>query len=70
MSGRRFKDLSGIKFGFSVVIDLKDRGGSGKHSKWNCICKCGKEHIKNSSHINAVLQKEPDTLVVVEVHTK
>ena len=56
MPGSRFKDLSGIEFGFSVVIDLHDKGGSGIHSKWNCICKCGKAHIKTSVYINNTIK--------------
>ena len=56
MSGSRFKDLSGIEFGFSYVVDLHEKGGSGKHSKWNCICKCGKAHVKRSSYINNTIK--------------
>lgn len=56
MSGSRFKDLSGKNFGFSVVIDLKDSGGSGIHAKWNCICKCGQTHIKTSTYINNTIK--------------
>ena len=52
-----FKDLTGVVFGFSKVIDLAEKGGSGKHAKWNCVCKCGQPHIKSSSAINAVLKK-------------
>lgn len=56
---KRTKDLSGVEFGFSRVVDLNTPGGSGKHALWNCICVCGEPHTKNSSYINAVLKGNP-----------
>ena len=53
------KDLTGIEFGFSRLVDLNTPGGSGKHAVWNCVCVCGKPHTKNSSYINAVLKGDP-----------
>ena len=55
----RFKDLTGVRFGYSVVLELLDRGGSGKHSQWKCLCDCGQPHKKNSSYINATINNKP-----------
>ena len=55
----RFKDLTGVRFGYSVVLELIDRGGSGKHSQWKCLCDCGQPHKKNSSYINATINNKP-----------
>lgn len=54
-----FKDWTNQRFGLSVVIDLKERGGSGRPAKWNCLCNCGKPHVKNSQQIKAVVDKKP-----------
>ena len=55
-----FKDWTDQRFGLSVVIGLKERGGSGRHAKWNCLCDCGKPHVKNSQQIKAVVDKKPN----------
>jgi hypothetical protein len=55
----RTKDLTGIEFGFSHVVDLNTPGKSGKHAVWNCICTCGGPHTKNSSYIGAVIKGKP-----------
>lgn len=57
--GSRTTDLSNIEFGFSRVVDLNTPGGSGKHAKWNCICVCGAQHIKNSNYIKNTLKEKP-----------
>ena len=53
----RFKNLKGLRFGYSVVLELIDRGGKGKPSKWECICDCGAKHTKTSAFIRATINK-------------
>ena len=52
-----FKNLKGLRFGYSVVLELIDRGGKGKTSKWECLCDCGSKHTKTSAFIRATINK-------------
>jgi hypothetical protein len=38
----RFEDLRGQRFGNLVAI-RKDESYKGEHTKWVCLCKCGRE---------------------------
>lgn len=46
-----FKDLTGRRFGKTVVLALK--GGRGKERVWICRCDCGSEHEAIGSVLNA-----------------
>lgn len=48
--GVRFKDLSGKRFGKLVVVSFAGNSNNG-HSKWNCICDCGKECVSFSTNL-------------------
>jgi len=51
--GRKHIDLTGQEINGIKVISLVDeKGGAGKHKKWNCVCPvCGKEFIVASQHL-------------------
>lgn len=48
---RKFKDLTGMKFGRLTVIKATCEGESGKHAEWLCKCDCGNEKIVRSSNL-------------------
>lgn len=41
----RFIDITGQRFGRLVVLRLHRRGSSGIHSRWSCLCDCGRARI-------------------------
>ena len=36
-------NMVGLRFGSLVVTSLAEKGGDGRHAKWNCVCDCGGE---------------------------
>ena len=53
------RNLAGVEFGFSTVVDLNTPGASGRHAVWNCLCICGAPHTKNSSQISNTIKGKP-----------
>lgn len=51
--GRKYIDLTGKNINGIIVKELVyEKGGTGKHKRWKCICpKCGKEFITGSQHL-------------------
>lgn len=57
---RKIKDYTGTKVGVSTVLNfvkLIDAGNGKKKALWNCICKCGKHHLKANNHIRTAIRK-------------
>lgn len=50
MSGPRFKDLTGKRFGRLLVIERI--GTKGGHALWKCKCDCGNEAEESSKFLN------------------
>lgn len=49
---KRFKDLTGQKFGKLVAVSPIDgSGGVGKHKDWLCKCECGNLKTVSSAHL-------------------
>ena len=51
--GRKYIDLTGeIINGIKVKEMVNEKGGTGKHKRWKCICpECGNEFITGSQHL-------------------
>lgn len=49
---RKFKDLTGLKFGFITVVAFA--GGDGNGANWLCRCDCGRESTRKSSALRYV----------------
>lgn len=53
--GRRFKDLTGQRFGAIVVVEMAHRqirpNGRGTKLYWRCVCDCGQTTVAESSNL-------------------
>lgn len=49
--GRRFKDLTGKRFGKLTVVSF-DHKGNGTRNYWKCKCDCGGERVVSGDHLN------------------
>ena len=62
----RFKDLTGVRFDYSVVLELIDSGGSDKYSQWKYLCDCGQPHKKivlTSTQLSTTNQSSLDLVI-------
>lgn len=41
----RFRDLTGMRFGRLLVLERLQERSAHKHSRWRCLCDCGKETV-------------------------
>lgn len=46
-----YKDISGMRSGLLVVVDIANAASTGKETTWNCVCDCGNMVEVKSSKI-------------------
>ena len=51
LSQRRFKDLTGQRFGKLTVLSLEKRDNINNRTYWKCKCDCGREKIATSADL-------------------
>lgn len=70
---RKYKDLTGMKFGRLTVIGIDDRGT--RKAYWNCICDCGNAKSVRSDSLQSgaikscgCIKKEQDKVNLIKNH--
>lgn len=49
---KRYRDLTGLKFGkLTAIKPVNEKRESGRHKRWICNCECGNTTIVSSDHL-------------------